>query len=271
MHRVAIIAKNTMLNLLRTKTLFILLFLSLGFFALVSLGIEELIKLAGKSRIGSIDFDAAKWASIFVVFVSSLWAIFLSMLQGVGLIRKDLESRIVNQIFCLPYRREEYFIGRFLGGLSISIGFYFLVMIFGLVAIFFHFDNFSFSYLPLTTVINDMVKIVSFLALSVLVSFFLPAIFSILSILIGSAIFASVTKNFIGLNLSEIFKNLSLDQLPSFFIYMIFPHFIDLIKISFSFDGKVDHSILAYHIAQSLFSAGAICFVCVRILKGKEY
>ncbi|MGB0453511.1 MAG: hypothetical protein ACPGJV_07330 [Bacteriovoracaceae bacterium] len=227
------IVTNSILREIRSKALFLFTFFSLILICLVNLGINLIFEHLVDPSLGSMIGNQ----SLFIVNgVLEFWSIFLAIILGTSSVNFDEETRILPLILTQPISRTTYLLARVLGTWIIVLGYYFVTLLFAGI-LFSITSNESILGMDLfLATLPNVLKCLGVIVLSMFFSNWLPRFANFVSMFILMFTLFLSSQAFFGAEIAERFNgDMTILKSIAVVLYMIFPRFSVLGKISSSF------------------------------------
>jgi hypothetical protein len=229
MNNVKILIGDTVKKELRSKTLLWLFILNILIIVFVSGGINYVTDIVAEF---GVPMDLKNKSIHIINFFVSFWSGIMAIIFGGNCVRSDEDEGVIGQILSLPISRKEYLIGRALGALIISLGFYLVLNTCSLLFVMISGDDFPFlSSFPLGFAAN-FASIFALVSLSMLVSLFSGKLLGFITTIIIYSFLTMAESIFYQQPISEFLKDLGLFKFLSLLMYTIFPHISSLGNIA---------------------------------------
>ncbi len=220
-YAIKLIATNTILNEWRSKAL---LFLALMTAAVLMIAVVVLSYINANYIEGMNLTDIGlKTLSIFFVFIN-FWSYLISIFFGVSSIKTDTEYSVLPQILSFPIDRSEYLIGRVLGTLAIVMGYYFISLILGILAISFVIKTVVFSPMIILGFLVNIIPNFVVILLSFSVGPYLGKIQSFMVMIFMTLFISASNGRFANIAMGEWFKDLNFFTAIQLAIHTFLPH-----------------------------------------------
>tara|TARA_B100000925_G_scaffold229230_1_gene177739 strand:- start:9788 stop:10600 length:813 start_codon:yes stop_codon:yes gene_type:complete len=221
MNNIKILIGDTIKKELRSRTLLWLFILNIFLIIFVSGGINYITDIVA-------DFGAPmelKNKSIHIInFFVSFWSGIMAIIFGGNCVRSDEDEGVIGQILSLPISRKEYLIGRALGALIISLGFYLVLNLCSLIFVMISGDDFPFLLtFPLGLAAN-FASIFALIVLSMFISLYSGKLLGFLTTILIYAFLTLAESIFYHKSISEFVTEMGLFKFLSLGMYAIFPH-----------------------------------------------
>ena len=224
--RTTIIFINTLQKEFRSKVLLFLLVITVVIITLAALVLnhfsDETLSYTGIALVGE------KALMMFFLFIN-YWCILLSTFFAVNCIRSDFENGVMPQLLAFPIRRDEYLFARIAGTWIIIMGYYIFSLILATITFSIASGVFigrvEFLYALGTTGLSIMAVIL----ISVLLSFYLPKMVSLITVSILTFFISITSTVFSGKEFDTLFQSMSVIKALGLMVYFAFPR-IDIIN-----------------------------------------
>ena len=249
---------NTIQKEYRSKTLVFLLILSFLLLSVLNMNSSNL------------DIIGEKLKFKIIYSIVDIWSFILAVILGVDCIGSDRNNNVLLQIMALPVNRWQYLLARIVGTWLIVILYYTATIVAACLMFSEDMESvgniFGFAFL-----INSLI-IMAVIVISILYSFFLPKIFSVICTFI-TYIFTYSAKYYFPVDFlwEDVFSDLGIMKLIGFFFYIFIPHLSSLNDIADQLTLDVDLTFnVAWELIHFFCSFLVLFFMGTWILKKKH-